>query len=95
VFGAVELRSPSITEAFGYKESEWRVYVFAEAGRLTIIEPLPEQTSEFDLVDFGIGSRAHLADHFNGSVDLGVPVLRVSQTGPYDLRLTFRVWAEF
>jgi hemolysin activation/secretion protein len=95
VFGAVELRSPSITEAFGYKQSEWRVYVFAEAGRLTIIEPLPEQTSEFDLADFGVGSRARLADHFNGSLDLGVPVLRMSQTGPYDLRLTFRVWAEF
>jgi hemolysin activation/secretion protein len=95
MFGAAELRSPSLPEAFGYKESEWRVYVFGEAGELSIYGALPEQTPRFDLADCGVGSRARLADHFNGSLDLGIPLLRVGETRPYDLRLTFRVWGEF
>jgi hemolysin activation/secretion protein len=77
MFGAVELRSPSITDALGYKDSEWRVYVFAEAGRLTVINALPEQASQFDLADFGVGTRVRIADHLNGSLDLGVPVLHL------------------
>ncbi|HVM59335.1 MAG TPA: ShlB/FhaC/HecB family hemolysin secretion/activation protein [Verrucomicrobiae bacterium] len=110
MFGAVELRTPSITQALGYKDSEWRGYVFAEAGRLTVINALPEQISQFDLADFGVGTRIRLADHLNGSLDLGIPVLHLpgsaqptntssSATAPqirhYDPRLTFRLWAEF
>jgi hemolysin activation/secretion protein len=77
MFGAIELRSPSITDALGYKDSEWRVYVFAEAGRLTVINALPDQASQFDLADFGVGTRMRLGDHLNGSLDLGVPVLHL------------------
>jgi hemolysin activation/secretion protein len=77
MFGAVEFRSPSISTALGYKDSEWRVYVFAEAGRLTVINALPDQASQFDLADFGVGTRMRLGDHLNGSLDLGVPVLHL------------------
>jgi hemolysin activation/secretion protein len=95
VFGTVELRSPSLYDLARSKASDWRVYLFAEGGRLTILEPLPQQESQFDLMDFGVGSRMSLVNHFNGSIDLGVPVLRQSQTRAYDPRLTFRLWVAY
>ena len=92
IFGAVELRSPKLTQYWGDTSSDWRVYVFAEGGRLTLLDPLPEQKSVFDLASFGIGTRFRFRDHFNGSLDLGIPVISQSQTHASDLLLTFRVW---
>ena len=69
--------------------------VFGEAGQLILLEPLPEQVDHFDLVDFGIGSRFRLGDHFNGSLDLGIPLTGQTTTQAYNLHLTFRVWVEF
>ena len=92
ICGSVELRSPSLFDFFGNKASDWRVYVFAEGGRLWILDPLPEQQSRFDLASFGVGSRIHFLDHYNGSIDLGVPLISQAQTSAYALVLTFRVW---
>ncbi len=95
MFGTVELRSPSLFDMLGNKAPDWRVYLFAEGGRLTILQPLPQQVSQFDLADFGVGSRIVLLDHFNGSIDLGVPVISQSETSAYDLHLTFRLWVAY
>jgi hemolysin activation/secretion protein len=95
IFGTVELRSPSLFNFVGNKASDWRVYVFAEGGRLTILNPLPQQASGFDLASVGVGSRIGLSDHFNGSIDLGVPLVSQSQTSAYDLALTFRLWVTY
>ena len=57
--------------------------------------PLPEQTAAFTLASTGVGSRIRIRDHFNGSVDVGVPLVRVSDTKPGDILLTFRGWADF
>jgi hemolysin activation/secretion protein len=71
------------------------VYVFAEGGRLTVLQPLPQQVSQFDLVDYGVGSRTSLMDHFNGSIDLAVPRISQAQSRAHDLRLTFRLWVAY
>src|SRR5579859_7107058 len=95
MFGSVELRSPPLFRFAGNKASDWRMYVFTEGGRLTILDPLPQQASEFDLASFGVGSRISLLDHFNGSIDLGVPLISQAQTSAYDLALTFRLWVTY
>ena len=94
-FGSVELRSPSLLGWLGEKTGEWRLYAFADAGRLTVQNPLPEQDSSFDLASIGIGSRLRLFDHLSGSIDAGLPLIRQSHTQTHDLLLTFRVWADF
>jgi hemolysin activation/secretion protein len=95
MFGTVELRSPSLFDFVRNKTSDWRVYGFAEGGRLTILQSLPQQVAEIDLADFGVGSRISLSEHVNGSVDLGVPLIRQAQSRVYDPHLTFRLWVAY
>jgi len=95
IFGSVELRSPSLLSGLTGKGNEWRVYVFAEAGELTLLDPLPEQISRFALASFGIGTRIRLLDHLNGTIDAGVPLISQSVTIAHDALVTFRMWAEF
>ena len=94
LLGRGELRSPALGALLGNKAADWRVYIFAEGGRLWILEPLPQQQSRFDLASVGVGSGIHLWNHCHGSLDLGVPLLNSAPTSAYDLLLTFRVWIE-
>jgi len=91
--GSFELRSPALSKWGGI--DEWRVYGFADYGYLTLVDPLPEQTSSFQLASLGAGSRLRLFDHFNGSLDAGMPLISQSPTRAGDWLLTFRVWGEF
>lgn len=100
VFGSVELRSPSLFSLFGRnwfsgKGNEWRIYAFFEGGRLTLLDPLPEETSRFDLASYGFGSRLKLENFLNGSIDAGVPLIPGPNTALHEVRVTFRLWAEF
>lgn len=95
VFGTMELRTPSLTPLIGKKLNEWRFYAFTDAGILTIYDALPEQKSDFELASVGVGSRIKLEDHFNGSLDVGVPLLDGPNRSAYDPLLTFRVWCDF
>jgi len=94
-FGSIELRSPPLLDWWGRKGSEWRIYAFADAGRLTIQNPLPDQQSTFDFASIGVGSRLQIFEHFNGSIDAGLPLIGQTRTQAHDLLLTFRVWADF
>ncbi len=94
--GSLELRGPSLSQWFGEAVvNEWRAYVFAEGGVLSIHQPLSEQQSSFTLGSYGIGMRGRLLDYLNGSLDLAVPLVSQSSTRAYDPRLTFRAWTEF
>lgn len=97
VIGSIELRSPSLF--FSASETgfinEWRFYTFLEGGSITIREPLPEQDSRFDLSSIGIGTRFQLLDYFNGSLDLGFPLVSLPDTQAHDPHLIFRIWGEF
>lgn len=95
LFGSLELRSPSLLGWMKGTGNEWRVYTFLEGGFLTLREPLPEQQSRFELASYGVGSRVQLFNHLNASVDLGIPLIGQSRSRTDDLRVTFRVWAEF
>ena len=91
---SVELRTPSLLPSTG-NANEWRFYAFVDGGYLTLIDPLPEQDSAFGLASVGVGSHIRLRDHFNGSVDVALPLTSQTQTDAFDLRVTFRVWADF
>ena len=94
-FGSIELRSPSLLRGLNTDANELRLYVFADGGYLTLIDPLPEQDSEFALASVGVGGHLRLQNHLNGSIDAGFPFISQTSTTAHDVRVTFRVWGEF
>ena len=95
LFGTFEVRSPSLLKWWKRKDSDLRVFAFVDAGVLTLIDPLPEQDSRFELAAVGFGASLHLLEYLNGSLDVGFPLISQGLTNAYDPRLTFRVWANF
>lgn len=95
IFGTFEVRSPSLLPSSREDEHELRIYAFADAGRLTLHDPLPEQQARFDFASVGLGSRFHLFEHLHGSLDAGLPLVRQSETRIGELLLTVRFWADF
>ena len=77
------------------KNSEWRFYAFADAGALTLRESLPEQEDRFELASVGLGSRIQFRQHFNGSIDAGLPLTSAGSSDAHDVLVTFRLWADF
>ncbi len=94
-FATLELRSPPIIGALGKNVRDWRVYLFGDAGELTLIDPLPEQKARFNLSSVGFGSRLLLGDHLSGAFDAGYPLSSQTYTQAHDLRMTFRLGADF
>jgi hemolysin activation/secretion protein len=95
LFGSLELRSPPLPGLIGTKKGEWRFFVFADAGWLTIIDPLPDQKNHFDLASYGIGSRLRLLDHFDGSISASRPQITQGLTKAQDTRVTFRAGLDY
>jgi hemolysin activation/secretion protein len=95
LFGTLELRGPSLVSWMGEKSSEWRIYGFVDAGKVALKDPLPEQLAHFNLATVGLGSRLRLLDHFNGSIDAGLPLFSQMNTKAHEWLLTFRVFADF
>jgi hemolysin activation/secretion protein len=103
LFGSVEVRSRSFIPKPALKEgemrpsrpNEWRVYAFCDAGLLTVHAPLPEQDPNFSLASVGVGTRFRARDHYNGSLDVGLPLIDRGTTETGDVVVTFRVWADF
>jgi hemolysin activation/secretion protein len=83
IFGTVELRGPSFAPWLGTRANDARLYVFADAGRLAVSEPLPGQTARFDLLSVGAGASFRVFDHFNVSFDLGLPQRRMTCASPF------------
>jgi hemolysin activation/secretion protein len=95
LFGTAEWRTPSLTPWLDAMVTEWRFYVFGDAGMLSIDNPLAGQTSSFELASVGVGTRIKLQDHYNGSIDMGIPMLKSTETKANEPIFTFRLWAEF
>ena len=95
VAATVELRSPNVLPTRRNASNEWRFYLFADGGYYSLSDPLPQQTSNFELGSLGFGTRVHWRDHFNGSLDLAFPLTSESSTNAFDPRATFRIWGEF
>lgn len=101
LFGSLEVRSRSFIpipvkegELRPSTPNEWRVYAFCDAGTLSNHSPLPDQDSSFSVASVGVGSRFRFRDHFNGSVDAGIPLIKQG-TADDDFVVTFRLWADF
>jgi hemolysin activation/secretion protein len=95
VAGTVEIRSPSLSWVLPKVVDEWRVYAFTDAGQAYVIKALPEQEDRFTLASFGIGTRVKVKDSFDGSLDVGYPLVGQPNTSRHVLRLTFTVGASF
>ena len=99
VFGTMEYRTPSLIGKPAARDSatsnEWRFHTFADVGLLGIWEALPGQQKRTGLASAGFGTRFKIQDHFNGSLDVGVPFISQANAPAGDIRVTFRSWAEF
>lgn len=95
IFGTVELRSPSLLKSTDDNKNEWRFYLFADGGQLSLNQPLPGQEADVNLASAGVGSRFRIFNHLNGSVDAGVPLIEHAVTNVGEVLFTIRFWAEF
>lgn len=109
IVGSVELRSPNVgallqaemkdetgTVPLRYTMfNEWRFFGFTDAGTVTVLHPLPEQQSRFDVWSYGVGSRFKILDYLNGTVVYSVPMISQAYTQAQNPRVNFRIWGEF
>ncbi|WP_438483359.1 ShlB/FhaC/HecB family hemolysin secretion/activation protein [Oleiharenicola lentus] len=95
VFGTLELRSPSLLNRWKSLRSEWRLYVFADAGWLKIIDPLASQKNHFNFASYGVGSTVRVFDFVDGTVNAGFPQITQGETKAGDVQVTFRLGIEY
>jgi hemolysin activation/secretion protein len=102
IAGTLEVRSPSLLRWWIKNDRhEVRLLGFLDAGSVFINDPLPEQTTNFNLLSVGFGALATFMDWLNSAVYVGVPQISQGSTEADSYRpagspmLVFRVWAEF
>jgi hemolysin activation/secretion protein len=95
LFGGVELRSPSLGSFAGGMIDELRVIAFGDAGRVWVLEALPDQASRIGLYSLGGGLRLKLFKTLSGDLDVGLPLKDSGSTRAGDVRVHFRVSADF
>jgi hemolysin activation/secretion protein len=109
VVGNLEVRTPNLGEILQKQMknetgegsarftifNEWRLFAFTDAGKATVLDPLPEQQSTFDLWSYGVGTRFKMFDYMNGTVFVSVPMISQAYTQAYNPRVNFRIWGEF
>jgi hemolysin activation/secretion protein len=102
IAGTLEVRSPSLLRWWTKNDRhEFRLLGFLDAGSVFINDPLPEQTTNFNLLSVGFGALAKVMDWLNGAVYVGIPQISQGSTEADSYRpagspmLVFRVWAEF
>jgi hemolysin activation/secretion protein len=109
VVGNLELRTPNVGELLQKQMkdetgqgsarftifNEWRLFAFTDAGTATVLNPLPEQQSSFDLWSYGVGTRFKMLDYMNGMVFVSMPMISQTYTQANNPRVNFRIWGEF
>ncbi len=93
IAGTLELRTPSLLKWLG-EGNEARLFVFVDGGSAYINDPLPEQTSQFDLWSMGFGATMQLVEHLHGELVFGVPMITQGPSVAYEPLVTFRVWGD-
>ena len=101
IAGSIELRSPSLLQWWTKSDKhELRLLGFVDAGSVFINDPLPEQTTNFNLLSVGFGGVVKMMDWLNGAVYVGIPQITQGSSAGGSYRpagspmLTFRVWGE-
>ncbi|UPJ52695.1 ShlB/FhaC/HecB family hemolysin secretion/activation protein [Bradyrhizobium sp. 200] len=109
VVGNLELRSPNVgdllqkqmTDETGKGQArftifnDWRFFGFADAGTVTVLHPLPDQQSKFDVWSYGVGARFKMFNYLNGTLVYSVPMVSQAYTEAQNPRVNFRIWGEF
>jgi hemolysin activation/secretion protein len=95
VNGTLEMRSPSFAGNVGSFVDELRLFVFTDAGYVSVLSPLPDQQVNFTLVSVGGGARFQLARYLTGNIAYGVALTDGTETLVGDGQLVFSVKAEF
>ncbi|MBC8750766.1 ShlB/FhaC/HecB family hemolysin secretion/activation protein [Paraburkholderia sp. WC7.3b] len=99
VIGSLELRSPSISKYLGGTVgghfNEWRFHAFVDAAHLWLLSPLPEQTSSFNLLSVGFGTRIQLLKYASADFEAGWPLKAGVYTKQYSPRFDFFVRLAF
>ena len=93
--GSAELRTPSLNRWLGPRVNEWRFYAFADAARIRLQDPLPEQEAHFTLASVGLGSRIQVMDWLSANVDWAYPLRDGANTRKHEPRWHFNVRASF
>ncbi len=90
VIGSFELRSPSLAKYVGSDINEWRFHVFTDMAHLWLLNPLPEQTSSFNLLSVGFGTTMQLLKYASADFEAGWPLKDGSvSTKAYSPRFDF------
>ncbi len=98
IFATLEMRSPTLIgkgDTSPNPANEWRFHAFADGGTVSLNEALAGQESQFWFASIGLGSRARVWKHYNGSIDFAFPLVEQVNAEEGDMRITFRSWAEF
>jgi hemolysin activation/secretion protein len=91
----LELRSPNLARKVGERVNELIVLGFVDAAYLTLEDPLPGQLDSFTLAGTGVGLRLRAFGHFDGALEVGIPLESTTFTERYDPRVNFRVAYQF
>lgn len=94
VVGSIEWRAPPLPLFTTYVQ-DWRFYGFADAGRLGIRDPLPEQRSRYSLASVGLGTSFRLFSHVSGRLDFSYPLTDGPRTERHQPRVNFNVTASY
>lgn len=92
---SLELRTPSLSQWLGGKVNEWRFYAFADAARVRLLDPLPEQAHDFSLASVGLGTRMQVSSWLSANFDWAYPLKDGAYTERHKPRLHFSVRASF
>lgn len=92
--GSLEWRTKPL-DFLGPRVENWRLYTFADAGRVRLKEPLPEQQDGFTLASVGFGTSFRVGQRLSGRFDLGYPLKTGARTEKHDTRLNFSLTASY
>lgn len=95
LLSSFELRSPSLDVLGGGMIDELRLVAFGDFGRVWVIDPLPDQLRSVGLYSVGGGLRMKIFKTLSGDLDVGVPLKDNGVTSAGDVRVHFRVSADF
>lgn len=93
--GSLEIITPSVAPRALSFIDDMRFLFFTDGGVVSILDPLPEQTSFFSLASAGLGLRFQVFGKFTGEVDLAMPFITGPATRANDPRATFSVKSDF
>jgi hemolysin activation/secretion protein len=86
-----ELRSPNFGPRLGSWNQDLRLFLFYDAGVISLIDPQPDQIAEYDLASAGAGLRLRAFSGLEAAVDWAYPLVPSDRVAEGESRLHFSV----